>query len=155
MDNSDSTKDVWVIVTAGNTRVLGKVYSNEKSAFRDMLAAGPAMLMPPCISLKPCYDFFAPLRTFPVAGPDGRPHVDPNSGAPRIGVARDPIIMPRDFTVHPYPVHVLLGPGVMLDFLDDMQAQDKQLYMDFVDSVDKNLLERRAQSAGLTLPKKQ
>ena len=92
------------------------------------------------VVLTPTYDFFSPLR--PVAGPDGRP----------MGMSREPMLMGRDFTFKAYPTHIILGAGVQLDFLLDMQNVDKATYVSFLETVSNGIKEESARRSGIVLP---
>ena len=85
------------------------------------------------IELCPVYDFFAPMRPVPVPGPDGRPMMKPD-GTPHIAMSREPIVTGHDFVLRPSPVHLLLGPGVILDFFSQMDPADRKTYVGFIES---------------------
>jgi len=87
------------------------------------------------LALNPCFDFLAPLR--PMQGPDGR-----------VAMARDPVIVPFDFTTHNVPVYVR-PTGVM--FLADLQSEDVKTYKGFVVQTLRMQLQARAAAAGLEL----
>ena len=96
------------------------------------------------ITLMPVYDFFAPLRPVTMKGEDGQQ---------RMMMARDPLVVCRDFTVKSYPVHVRNGTGVTFDFLSQMHSDDQKVYRDFIKQARQSGLQASAQRAGLELPR--
>lgn len=104
------------------------------------------------LSLKPCYDFFAPLRPVPVMDPRTKQPVMVAPGVPQMGMARDPIVTGRDFAMHPHPVHITLGPGVFFDFFSQMHATDKKTYTEFIDAARGATTVHRAEKAGIVAP---
>lgn len=92
------------------------------------------------VTLQPAYDFFAPLR--PMQQPGGQ-----------VGYARDPVITPLDFTCDDVPVHSHIGSII---FLDEMNADDREVYESFVAGAEaqKEAIrkQRSAQKSGLILP---
>lgn len=147
---------LWVLITSGPTRVLGRVSrinGNEppdptgveaavKSAVSHVVAADSVTLNPAC-------DFFAPLRPVPRLDENGRPMMTTNG--PAMGMARDPICTTRDFALKPYPVHIRIGPGTTFDFLAEMHPSDQETYRSFIRHALRMAQEASAQASGLVL----
>lgn len=139
----------WVLITAGNARIFGLVYTLNLKSGAELTPEN--ILAADVITLIPSYDFFAPLRPVPVAGPDGRPEMIA-PGVPKVGMARDPIVTTRDFTLKPYPTHIKNGPGVIFDFYDQMDDSDQATYRSFLDNARAKAHAEIAARSGLVIP---
>lgn len=135
---------LWVLITtAGSARVLGRI---EALNFNKDLPDDPRpadVLAAEVITLNPAFDFFAPLRPVPVAGPNGRQQV---------AMVRDPVVTGRDFALKTYPVHITVGGNMQFDFLHEMAKSDQQTYRSFIESAQHQIDTESARQAGIVLP---
>lgn len=149
----------WVMITSGPVRLIGRVHRLSKLEkdgllFHELIeneVAVDAVLESEWVALKPTLDFFAPLRPVPQLDDKGRPVVGPQ-GQAVMSMVRDPIITTRDFTLKPFPTHVHLGPGVIVDFISQMNETDQQTYKNFIGQAIGKAMKEGAQSSGVHVP---
>lgn len=101
-----------------------------KARVFDIVSSGDSML-----ELCPCFDFMAPLR--PVQNKNGQ-----------VAFARDPVIVPFDFTTYATSVYVK-ATGIM--FCADTQGKDRELYKSFVQQTLDMAIKARFAASGLEL----
>jgi hypothetical protein len=161
-DQDDHDSGSWAVVTAGNSRIIGRVrslllpnpdpYNEPGERFKrvkvDNEVAVDKVLAAFAVEFCPTYDFFSPLQRVPVPGPDGRPMLEPN-GMPKVALAREPVVTGRDFALHAFPVELMLGPGTFFDFFCKMHEEDKKTYTAFIKSArEANKREQDRQNGG-------
>ena len=162
VSTDDHGTSTWGVITCGANRYIGRVAALdhvkvEKKAGKPAVTNistevtdADVVLAARVVTLKPCYDFFAPLRQVQVTDNQGKP-VMVAPGVPQMGVARDPLVMTHDFALHPHPVHIILGGGTVIEFFQDMHEDDRKTYVTFVDAAEGATRVHRAGKAGLTL----
>lgn len=144
----------WVILNSPGGRYLGRVAGDANKSNLGDLAADlkvekftadgikamkekviEAVNNGDIVELCPALDFLAPLR--PVPQPNGQ-----------LAMARDPIVVPVDFTVMDLPVFVKASS---VYFLADLKGTDRNTYKDLVQGGLRSALHARAQASGLEL----
>ena len=144
----------WVMITVGPVRLIGRVCRLKTGDVTEVIAneaAVDAVLEAEWVSLKPTLDFFAPLRPVPRLGEDNKPMRGPD-GQAVLSMVRDPIITTRDFTLKPYPTHVRMGPGVIIDFVSQMAETDQQTYKNFIGQAIGKAMQEGVAKAGIHMP---
>lgn len=153
--NADLDINDWVVVNSPGGRYFGRVAgdlnrSNLKDgggadlnvekwdaaalkAFKEKVVE--AVSNGDCVELNPALDFLAPLRPVQVA-------------PGQMGMQRDPIIVPVDFTVFEVSVFVKVSS---VYFCAEMKPADKNAYKALAEAGLRSALEARAQASGLTL----
>jgi hypothetical protein len=134
-ESENNDKGTWVVVTVGTTRFIGRVHmldfkepevkhSERQFPVADVVKASD-------IAFKPTLDFFAPIKPRMVTGADGKPVME--NGSPKMGYARDPVCVSRDFSSRPQVTHLKNGPGVIFDFFSQMHPEDRKTYNSFIE----------------------
>lgn len=141
--NNKVNLDEWIVVNSPGGRYLGRVASHPLNvlspkdeaiaAFRK--AVIDAISNGDCLELRPALDFMAPIRPVQQGG--------------RVGMARDPIVMPLDFVFDEVPVFI---KGTSVYFLADLQGGDRETYKGFVDAAMRETVRARAGRAGIEVP---
>lgn len=153
MDNNEYSAGLWALISAGPMRVLGRITGVGEDKYSD--AVKPEDMVKDVmeanyVRMNPTYDFFAPLQPTPLVDREGQLVLNPN-GSPRMGMSRSPIVTARDFTLKPYPVHIILGPGVFIDFIHEMHEDDQQTYIAFMAAAANQARELSAAKSSIVL----
>jgi hypothetical protein len=128
----------WVVVNSPGGRYLGRIVTDRGSlsdtsvreSILDQVSQGDVL------ELNPAFDFMSPLR--PIQHPDGR-----------VGMQRDAIVVPVDFTTNDTSVFVKVSS---IYFCALMTATDKDTYLNYVRDTLTMQLGQRAQRSGLVMP---
>ena len=120
----------WIVVKTIGGSFLGKIDQSRHTTENLLQVFGEGRT----ICLKPCFDFFAPIR--------------PTNTSGTLSVQRDPIVIPFDFTTQDVPVH-LKAQSLML--CGDLEGGDATLYKNLIEQALRMQLRARAQAAGILL----
>lgn len=107
---------------------------------RKQACSARAVLEAKVITLMPAYELTVSVTRVPVAGPDGKPLIDPETKMPQYGMSREPIVAGIDFNLHPLPLHVRAAEtaiyvfsqahkndqGTLRDFCRHAEARNKR-----------------------------
>jgi hypothetical protein len=121
VDIEDPMYGTWIRAQVGPNKYLGRVYQldfEDPYILKDSIGqmadpphrkeavSAQAVLNAKVITLMPAYELTVSIQRVPVAGPDGKPIVDPETKMPQMGMSREPIIAGIDFNLHPLPLHI-------------------------------------------------
>jgi hypothetical protein len=153
VSGDDFDKGSWVVIDLGPNRgYIGKVAAlDHKPVGEGELKIGALTLNAKVVTLNPCYDFFTFLRKVVITDDKGQPEMFA-PGVPKTGMARDPFVTTHNFCLKPNPVHITMGPGVVLDLFSEMTEDDRLTYISFVIAARDATKKHTADKAGLKLP---
>jgi hypothetical protein len=152
---ASTSHGTWIRVQVGQRTYLGHVHQldfedpyvlkdslNQPAAdgHRKQACSARAVLEAKVITLMPAYELTVSVTRVPVAGPDGKPMIDPETGMPQYGMSREPIIAGIDFNLHPLPLHIKAAEtaiyvfsqahrndqGTLRDFCRHAEARNKK-----------------------------
>ncbi len=133
--------DCWVIVgmlgvprarIGRVTMANGKQVSKEESWWKEAILSGSHLV------LMPSFDYFLLER------------IQPEGGS--ISFGRDPLISPNGIDSSPCPVHVHIGPGVVVELVSEKSADDQATLRKIIDHTTSVLTTMRVKKSGIVLP---
>lgn len=120
---------LWAIVMIGPKMLLARLNAyktnEQKKAEGDFMEGKP-------FHLEPALDYFSPIQRV--------------QKGPQVGIAREPLVMPFEFTTNSTKVLARLD---MICFLDDMSNEDQKLYISFISVAEKAMENSRIERLGL------
>lgn len=139
-DPEDLRSGTWLVALVPSPRsFIGRVFEldgereNEPNVVPPKQFSRHEILKARVLTLYPVFDFFnTTLRPVPVRGPDGKPAIDQRTGMPEMGMARDPLVNPLDFTYYPTPLDLFTDRLIGVYHLSQMHQFDAEQYRDFM-----------------------
>jgi hypothetical protein len=154
---ADAGHGTWIRAQVGPKTYLGHVHQldfEDPYVLKDVTSAdgeppkdhkkqacsARAVLEAKVITLMPAYELSVSVTRVPVAGPDGKPVIDPETHMPQYGMSREPIVAGIDFCLHPVPLHIKAAEtaiyvfsqahrndqGTLRDFCRHAEARNKK-----------------------------
>jgi len=141
----DILSGVWAIaITSGTTGLIGRVKGEDLEKGEVKEEVRNRVFGRPVVVFEFALDYFAPLQPRPMLDPQAPP-----GSPPRMTWSREPIITGHDFTMYEVTI---AARWERLEFLADMDKQDRERYEMFILQTMEGIVRTRLQAAGIVAP---